>query len=293
MRALAAAKINLYLDVLRQRDDGFHEIETVYQPVGLWDELVFEEAPHGIEVSGDESSIPWNEENLCYRAARIVFERTGCARGLRIRVSKGIPAGAGLGGGSSDAAATLVAVNGLFGLGLSREKLLGMALELGSDVPFFVLGRPAVGRGRGEILEEIPGLRGGWVLIVKPEVTVSTKWAYQNLNLVLTKGMGKARLTALLSELERFPDVRLETYNSFEAGVIERFPSVAGILAGLRSAKPVLSSLSGSGSACFAIFRDESEARQTSEHFMREGLFTRVVQPTNQAVCFDRSERSR
>jgi 4-diphosphocytidyl-2-C-methyl-D-erythritol kinase len=286
IRALAAAKINLYLDVLRRREDGYHEIETLYQPIGLWDELLFEETPGGIELSGDESSIPWNEENLCHRAARVVLGRTGCARGLRISVSKGIPSGAGLGGGSSDAAATLIALDKLFELGLSQEELLGMALELGSDVPFFILGRPAIGRGRGEILEEIPGLRAGWILIVKPDVTISTKWAYQNLNLVLTKGMCKATLTALLSGLDRFPKTRIETHNSFESGIVGHFPSVAGILAALRAERPILSSLSGSGSACFAVFEEEGEARGVSRRFHGEGFFTKVVQPTNQAMRF-------
>lgn len=286
IRALAAAKINLYLDVLRRREDGYHEIETLYQPIGLWDELIFEETPGGIELSGDEPSIPWNEDNLCHRAARAVLGKTGCARGLRISVSKGIPSGAGLGGGSADAAATLIALDKLFDLGLSERELLDMALELGSDVPFFILGKPAIGRGRGEILEEVPGLRGGWILIVKPDVTISTKWAYQNLNLVLTKAVGTATLTALLSGLDRFPNARLETHNSFETGVVEHFPSVAGVLAVLRNGKPILSSLSGSGSACFAIFREEGEAREVSTCFSGEGFFTKVVQPTNQVMRF-------
>ncbi len=286
IKALAAAKINLYLDVIRRRDDGYHEIETIYQPVGLWDELIFEAIADGIEVSGDDSSIPWNESNLCYRAARIALEKIGCKKGVRIGVSKGIPSGAGLGGGSSDAAATLLAVNRLFELGFSQGELLDLALDLGSDVPFFILSKPAIGRGRGEILEETRGLPGGWILIVKPDVTISTRWAYQNLNLVLTRDTDEAKLTLLLEGLEGFPNVRLETRNSFEAGVIEQFPSIAGILRVLRNEKPILSSLSGSGSACFAVFGEESEAREVMGRFNSEGFFTRVVQPTSQAVRF-------
>ena len=286
IKALAAAKINLYLDVIRRRDDGYHEIETVYQPVGLWDELIFEAIADGIEVSGDDSSIPWNESNLCHRAARLALEKIGCKKGVRIGVSKGIPSGAGLGGGSSDAAATLLAVNRLFELGFSQGELLALALELGSDVPSFVLSKPAIGRGRGEILEETRGLPGGWILIVKPDVTISTRWAYQNLNLVLTRDTGEATLTLLLEGLEGFPNVRLETRNSFETGVTEQFPSIAGILRVLRNEKPILSSLSGSGSACFAVFGEESEAREVMGRFKSEGFFTRVVQPTNRAVRF-------
>ncbi|MCX5753737.1 MAG: 4-(cytidine 5'-diphospho)-2-C-methyl-D-erythritol kinase [Candidatus Krumholzibacteria bacterium] len=292
IKALAAAKINLYLDVLRRREDGYHDIETLYQPVSLWDELTFEKAPAGIEVVGDDASIPWNEENLCHRAAKLILESSGTKGGVRIGVTKGIPSGAGLGGGSSDAAATLLAVNELLHCGFSNDELRKLSLALGSDVPFFIFGSPAIGRGRGELLEGAPGLRGGWILIVKPDVTVSTSWAYQNFNLILTRGEGRATLTTLLEGIQRFPAVRLETRNSFEAGVVEHYPGVSGILSALRDEKPVLSSLSGSGSACFAVFEVESRAREVGERFNSEGLFTRLVQPVEQAIHISGTERS-
>jgi 4-diphosphocytidyl-2-C-methyl-D-erythritol kinase len=293
IQALASAKINLYLDVIRRREDGYHDIETLYQPVSLWDELTFEKTPAGIEIEGDDPAIQWNEENLCHRAAALILGRSGAGGGVRIRVAKGIPSGAGLGGGSSDAAATLLAVNELYRCGFSNEELQKLALALGSDVPFFIFGRPAIGRGRGEILEGSPGLGEGWILIVKPDVTISTKWAYQNFNFILTKGPDGAKLTALLEGLQRFPGVRLETRNSFEAGAVERFPGVSGILSALKDEKPVLSSLSGSGSACFAIFEVESRAREVCERFISAGFFTRLVQPVAQAIRISAAERSR
>jgi 4-diphosphocytidyl-2-C-methyl-D-erythritol kinase len=286
MKVLASAKINLYLDVIRRREDGYHEIETFYQPISLWDELTIERAPSGITVEGDDATIPWNEENLCYRAARLVLDRAGCREGVRIRVAKGIPSGAGLGGGSSDAAATLLSINRFFECGLSEGELQELAAGIGSDAPFFVLARPAIGRGRGEVLEEAHGLPGGWIVIAKPNVTVSTRWAYQNLNLVLTKGLGAARLTALVEALQGFPNMRLEAHNSFEAGIVEHFPSVSEILSVLRSGKPLLSSLSGSGSACFALFAKESEAWEMEGRLREEGLFVRVVQPVDTAIRF-------
>jgi 4-diphosphocytidyl-2-C-methyl-D-erythritol kinase len=292
MKILAAAKINLYLDVIRRRDDGYHDIETFYQPVSLWDEVTMEETASGVSVEGDDASISWSEDNLCHRAATLLVARSGVRGGVAIRVAKGIPPGAGLGGGSSDAAATLVGANRLLGCGLSQAELLGLATELGSDVPFFVFGGPAVGRGRGEILEGVPGLPGGWILIVKPEVTISTKWAYQNINLVLTRREGGATLSSLREGLHGFPDSRLSTHNSFEAGVKEHFPSVSGILASLRAEKPVLSSLSGSGSACFAVFRTEGEAREAARHVSGEGLFSRVVQPIDTTIRFAQVGRS-
>jgi 4-diphosphocytidyl-2-C-methyl-D-erythritol kinase len=286
MKVCASAKINLYLDVIRRRDDGFHEIETLYQPVSLWDELTFTKTHSGIVVEGNDARVPWNEDNLCHKAASLVLARHGRGAGVRIQVVKGIPPGAGLGGGSSDAAATLLAVNRLFECGLTEGDLAALAASLGSDVPFFILGRPAIGRGRGELLEEVGGLRKGWILIAKPDVTVSTKWAYQNLNLVLTRGDGKATLAALLEGLQRFPSVPLETYNSFEAGIRKRFRSVSGILEDLQAENPVLSSLSGSGSACFALFTEESEARRVGERLNNRGIFARVVQPVDAAMRF-------
>jgi 4-diphosphocytidyl-2-C-methyl-D-erythritol kinase len=293
MRVLAAAKINLYLEVLRRRDDGYHDIVTLFQPVSLWDELVFERISSGIEIEGDDPSIPWNEDNLCHRAAALMLERSRAGGGVRIVVTKGIPSGAGLGGGSSDAAATLLALNELLGCGCSNEELRELALTFGSDVPFFVFGRPAVGRGRGELLEAWPGLGGGWILVVKPDVTVSTKWAYQNINFILTKGSGGDKLASLLEGIQRFPAIRLETLNSFEAGVGGHYPSISGVLSALREEKPVLCSLSGSGSACFAIFEVESRAQEVGERFESEGLFTRLVQPVQQAIRISGTERSR
>jgi 4-diphosphocytidyl-2-C-methyl-D-erythritol kinase len=293
IKALAAAKINLYLDVVRRRDDGYHDIETLYQPVSLWDELTFERIPSGIEVSGDDPAIPWNEDNLCHRAARLVLERCGAPAGVRIAVSKRIPSRAGLGGGSADAAATLLATNELLRCGLSKDELGSLALTLGSDVPFFVFGAPAIGRGRGELLEEAPGLPGGWILIVKPDVSVSTSWAYRNLNFILTTGRGGATLSALLEGIQRFPAVRLETRNSFEAGVMEHFPAVAGVLAALERERPLLSSLSGSGSACFAVFEVEGRAKEVKERFDSAGLFSRLVQPVERAIRISTLERPR
>ena len=284
IKALAAAKINLYLDVIRRRGDGYHDIETLYQPVSLFDELRFERAASGVALSGDRSDVPWNEENLCHRAARLVIERSGLRAGVRISCKKRIPPGAGLGGGSADAAATLLAVDRLLGTGFSRDELLELGARLGSDVPFFILGTPAIGRGRGEILEAAEGLPGGWILIVKPNLSISTKWAYENVNLLLTKDIGKATLTALLTDLKGFPNTALETHNGFEAGVVERFPAVGEVLAALREARPILSSLSGSGSACFAVFGEEREAREVAGRFDSEGFFTSIAQPITGAV---------
>ncbi len=278
------AKINLFLDVIGRREDGFHEIETLMQPIGLWDDIAVTRAGRGIELTGDDPTISWGSDNLCYRAAEEFFERTGIGGGLRISVAKGIPHGAGLGGGSSDAAAVLVGLDELFGTGLGEEELSGVGLSLGSDVPFFVKGVPAVGRGRGEILEPVEGLGTGWILIVKPDITISTSWAYRNLRIGLTRGGGVATLRQLIEGLKRFPDIELTTWNSFTTAVTESYPEIGEILDTLRRGGAILSAMSGSGSACFAIFGDQGRATEVHRLFTGRGLFTRIVRPVDRAV---------
>ena len=278
-----AAKINLYLDVLARRDDGYHEIETLLQPVGLWDDISIGLIESGIELAGDDPSIGWDENNLCHRAAAVMLERAG-GGGARISVGKRIPHGAGLGGGSSDAAAVLVGLDELLGLGLEREELMEIGLSLGSDIPFFIMGGPAVCRGRGEIVEPVEGLGTGWILIVKPDVTVSTKWAYQNLRIGLTRGSGKATLRQLIEGLKRFPEVELKAWNSFTGPVTESYPEIDAILDTLRRSGAILSAMSGSGSACFALFGEEGRATEVRRLFTGKGLFTEVVRPVDRAV---------
>ena len=284
LKARCAAKINLYLDILHRRDDGYHEIETVFQSVSLWDSVTVAPAGEGIDLRGDDPGIPWNDENLCHRAARALFDRVGYGGGVRIEVQKRIPAGAGLGGGSSDAAATLVCCNRLFGFGLPPGELADLAAGLGSDVPFFIYGSPAVGRGRGEVLEGIGGVSGGCVLIVKPDISVSTKWAYESVNLRLTRVRSGDKLNYLIEGLQLFPERALDTFNVFEECVVERFPEIGEILGILRGTEANVSSLSGSGSACFALFSEESRAKEVRGLFVKKGYFTKIARPVNRAI---------
>lgn len=284
IRIRGAAKINLYLDVLGKRDDGYHEIETFLQPVGIWDELSIELIGSGIELTGDDPTVPWDRENLCYRAAETLLDRAGSGVGARISVQKRIPHGAGLGGGSSDAAAVLIGLGELLDPGLGEDELADIGLSIGSDVPFFVRGGPAVARGRGEILELTEGLREGWILIVKPDVTVSTRWAYRNLRIGLTRSGGGDTLGQLIEGLKRFPEVELTTWNSFTEPVAERFPEIGSILAILRDSGAILSAMSGSGSACFALFGEQERVVEVHRLFTGKGLFAEIVRPVDRAV---------
>ncbi len=279
-----AAKINLYLDVIRRRSDGYHDIETLFQPVSLWDELTLSATPDALAVRGDDSSIPWDEDNLCHRAARIMFDKTGYRGGAVIEVRKRIPAGAGLGGGSSDAAATLIGLNALLNFQLDKEELGQLALEIGSDVPFFIHGTPAIGRGLGEDLEGVDGLRDAWILIVKPDVTISTAWAYEQLNLLLTGNGGGAKLKTLLEGIKYFPEKKLSTHNSFERGISERFPEIGGILTVLKGEGALLHTLSGTGAACFSLFSEAKKAEEVRKRFIDKGFFLEIVRPVYQAI---------
>ncbi len=273
------AKINLYLEVIRKRDDGYHDIETVFQPVSLHDIISIERTSGGISLRGDDPGIPWDRSNLCWKAAELILGEFGKGRGVSLEVRKNIPSGAGLGGGSSDAAGVLAGVNELLGLEIDVTRLMEMGLELGSDVPFFLFGSPAVGRGRGEILEKTDGLSGGTLLIVKPDINVSTKWAYQNPNLILTRSDGGHRLSCLLGGLKDFPDIALETSNSFQRVVVGEYPVIGQILVLLRSEGARLSSMSGSGSACFALYEDDTTASRVRDLMLGEGHSAWIVYP--------------
>lgn len=285
-----AAKVNLFLAVVGSRDDGYHDIVTLFQPVSLWDEVTLAPGRGKVCITGNDPAIPWDKRNICFRAAKLLLETAGCTDGVSIDVRKAIPSGAGLGGGSSDAAATLVGINELFSLNLSEDRLRGIALEIGSDIPFFVFGQPAIGRGRGEFLEKAPGLPGGYIVIVKPGISVSTKWAYSNINFLLTREKSELTLKLLLEGLRHFPNGELDTYNSFESGVVENFSEIESILQECREQGALLCSLSGSGSACFAVFYERNRAEEVVNNFIAKGLFARVTRPVNRTLAFLRKE---
>ncbi len=279
-----SAKINLYLDVIRRRDDGYHDIETVFQPVTLYDIIRIESAAGGITLTGDDPGISWDSSNLCWKAADLILGEDREGRGVSISVRKSIPAGAGLGGGSSDAAGVRTGVNELVSLGIDGPRLMKTALEIGSDVPFFLFGSPAIGRGRGELLEKINGLDTGTILIVKPNISVSTRWAYQNPNLILTRSEGGHRLNCLLGGLRDFPDIALKTSNSFQEVVVGEYPEIGRILVLLEREGARLSSLSGSGSACFALYEDDTTASRVRDLMLGEGHTAWIVYPAGRTL---------
>jgi 4-diphosphocytidyl-2-C-methyl-D-erythritol kinase len=265
----AFAKINLGLRILGKRPDGYHDLETLFLQIDLADRLFFEKTARGrFDLTCNNPDIPVDASNLCSRAYRLIAGAANRQIGVRLHLEKNIPAGAGLGGGSSDAAITLIALNRLFELNLSNDTLYQLATHLGSDVAFFLAGGLCSGRGRGEILEPLTGLPKFWILVVTPPVVVSTAWAYQNYNkLGLTKTQKNRKLPS--SNIEQLTGQELAEIcqNDLETAVFEKYEELAAIKEQLKNSGAFVSSMTGSGSAMFGLFNTQQEAESRKQLF--------------------------
>jgi 4-diphosphocytidyl-2-C-methyl-D-erythritol kinase len=256
----ARAKVNLHLRALGRRPDGYTEILTVFQTISLSDRLDIRPAESGIRVECDQPEIPSGPDNLAARAAELFLQRTGLPGGVEISIEKNIPAAAGLGGGSSDAAEVLKGMNALHGFPLDGYALSSMAADLGSDVPFFLLGGTALGRGRGEILEPLPDQPPLPVVVVFPGRGVSTAEAYALLPGDLT-GDG-ADISIIAEALRRKDLFSAGSYllNDLEEAVFPVRPDIREIKDELLKSGARVAMMSGSGAACFGIYPTEKEA---------------------------------
>lgn len=263
----APAKINIGLRILGKRTDGYHEIWSVLQEINLCDEIDLWNAPDlSFLMQTDQPDIPGDESNLCLRAASLLKEETGYPAGARIRLRKVIPAGAGLGGGSSDAAAVLKGLNRLWKIGYNEADLMALAARLGSDVPFFILGGCCVATGRGATLKRIPSLVTDSVVLVCPGVHISTEWAYKNIkNYHLTSKMKSIIFRSSLPKIFRSSRAREIFVNDFESVVFAFYPELKLIKDVLFDSGAYFVSLSGSGSALFGLIRSADKAKETTE----------------------------
>jgi 4-diphosphocytidyl-2-C-methyl-D-erythritol kinase len=261
MQVLCPAKVNLYLRVVGRRPDGYHELVTVMQPLTLADELTVTLTGAGISLECDHSELPRGERNLVWRAARLFLDEAGLQRGVRLRLSKRIPVAAGLGGGSSDAAGTLLALNHLTGTPLGPGPLHCLASRLGADVPFFLTRAPAVGRGTGTQLSAVT-LLPYWYLLVNPGVPLSTRWVYENLDLA---GLPEPPRT------ETWDPEHPETWVRNDLGTValKRFPELAGLLARLHDAGASCQGVSGSGPTLFGLFPSREAAQEAGLRLRR------------------------
>jgi 4-diphosphocytidyl-2-C-methyl-D-erythritol kinase len=264
-------KVNLLLNILGKRPDGFHELETVMYPVKLFDRLAFQCIGGSLKLTCSEPALPVDENNLVYRAAKAFLDAAGISDGVEIHLEKHVPMAAGLGGGSANAATTLLGLNELFGKPLPHDRLHGLAAALGSDVPFFLQAKPALASGRGEkvqALEFFPALRGPAFLLVHPGFGVATAWAYQNLARfpeALQGRPGRAENLVRLLNTQDLPSAAGEFYNSLEAPVLEKYPLLAISQDFLRENGAAVALMSGSGSTTFGIYPSPEEAAAAQE----------------------------
>lgn len=289
LRVFAPAKLNLGLEVHGRRPDGYHEIETLFQALDWGDRLEFSKAPldSGLRLSIQGLPLEDGPANSLRRAhALLAAARPGAMGGTRVRLDKRIPLGAGLGGGSSDAAAALVGLNRLWTLGLDDAELAALALELGSDVPFFLRGGTAIGRGRGERLEALPPLRKGAFLLVNPGFAIATAWAYEHLRLGLTGNPYRISLEQVKVYLSRFPAPGMVLRNRLEDVVYPAYPVLFEIVKALEGAGAVQALMSGSGATIFGTFPDR-EAAGRAGALLAPRWQTWVAGPRPQGIGFD------
>src|SRR2546428_1579008 len=251
MQVLAPAKINLSLKILGRRGDGFHEIETLIAPISLYDKIDIEKQNRWIDFSCDDPTVPSGDENLVVCAAKLFFEKTKISGGVSIKLQKKIPHGAGLGGGSSDAAATLRALNELFETKLSREELANLGSTIGSDVSFFLFESAAVCKGRGEIVEPTNLKKKFSILLLKPAFSVLSAWAY-------SRWQNSKEIPGISYQTQNFDGQ--DFVNDLERPVFEKFVFLAQLKAWLLKQTEVGAALmSGSGSTVFAVLRENAD----------------------------------
>ncbi len=273
----AYAKMNLGLRILGKRPDAYHSIETVFHRIDLFDQITFSSSP-SIIVESNSSEAPGGEENICYKAATLLQKFLGTGEGVHISITKNIPVGAGLGGGSSDAATTLRELPRFWKKSVQEETLQEMALQLGSDVPFFLGRSSALGRGRGEVLEyfdlEIPY----WIVLCYPNIHVSTARAYSRISPAHPSHQNNLRQTLELNIQQ--PDVLTkELKNDFEEIVFEEYPEVGSVKKTILESGAIFASMSGSGSSVYGFFQEEKSAANVMQQLNSKGYRTFLTAP--------------
>ena len=256
----APAKINLFLEILGKRDDGYHEIETVMQEIDLVDNLQFEEIREGVKLKCNNKNIPSDENNLVCKAANLMVNECGIKKGVLISLEKNIPVGAGLGGGSSDAATTLKALNSLWKIGLSDVDLVEFAARLGSDIPFFIKGKTALCSGRGEKITPIEVKNEMNYLVIFPHINISTATIYRNLKIDLTKKRKDVSFFLNALKNSKVADISKLLFNRLEEVIFATYPNLLHVKSSLEHFDFCGLSVSGSGSAFFGLCNDRRQA---------------------------------
>lgn len=266
MKLKSFAKINLGLEVLQKRTDGYHEIRTIFQTVNYYDLLTFHLLTKDeVRLSGDCNQIPWDETNLIYRAAMLLKRHGHVSRGVEIFAQKNIPPGKGLGGGSSNAAVALFALNSLWETGLERQELVNLGKQIGADVPYFFEGGLCLGLGRGDEISPLEDIPKNYCLLVLPESTVLTATIYGAFRSVLTSEVKDSKIIKFL-DIQDFGLLE----NDLEETVFELYPQIKAIKDHLQNLKSELSLVSGTGSAVFGLFSDSDQAMKAFEELKQK-----------------------
>lgn len=278
----ALAKINLGLDVVRRREDGYHEVRMIMQTIHLYDRLDIKRTNEpGIQIQTNLSFLPVNENNLIYKAAKLLMDEFSITDGVSVKLDKRIPVAAGMAGGSTDAAAMLIGVNRLFSLGLTKRELMERGVQIGADVPYCIMRGTALAEGIGEALSSLPPMVKCPVLIAKPSISVSTKFVYQNLKLDDTTI--HPDIDRLIDDIKakNLHDIAAHMGNVLETVTIPNYPVIDEIKKHMLSNGAVGAMMSGSGPTVFGLFDDEDTAKKAykamrSSHLARQVYLTSV-----------------
>lgn len=277
MRLRALAKINLGLDIIGKRDDGYHEVRMIMQTIQMYDVLeIQKKSTPGIVLTTNLPYIPTDEGNLVYKAAKLLMDEFHVQEGLTMNLDKSIPVAAGMAGGSSDAAAAFVGVNKLFNLGLSEQELMERAVKVGADVPYCIMRGTALAEGIGEKLTRLPGVPHMYILIGKPAVNVSTKLAYGNLNLLSIKV--HPDIDGMVRDIQNGDLYSMipKMGNVFEPGIIGKYPVIQEIKDLMEAHGALKAMMSGSGPTVFGIF-DDKEKMLRAAAVLRKGTLAKTV----------------
>lgn len=288
MRLRAMAKINLGLDVIRKREDGYHEIRMIMQTIRMYDVLDIRKKQNpGISLSTNLPYVPSDERNLVYKAAKLLMDEFDIKEGLSMRLSKSIPVAAGMAGGSSDAAAAFVGVNRLFRLGLSQEELMERAVRIGADVPYCIMRGTALAEGIGEKLTPLSAMPEGYVLIGKPGINVSTKTAYENLKLDAVEK--RPDIDGMIQDIQNkdLYSMTEKMVNVFEPGLMEKYPVIGEIRDFMEERGALKAMMSGSGPTVFGIFDSKEKMNAAAAALRKTGLAKTVFA----AGIYNRSEQ--
>ena len=272
----AYAKINLGLDVIRKLPNGYHQVKMIMQAIDLWDELTLEKTADGIVLTTDAGELPTDENNLIYKAAKLMRDTYSLREGVKIHLQKNIPIAAGMAGGSTDAAAAMMGMNRLFDLRIPHTELMRISVEIGADVPFCILGGTALAEGIGEQLTPLPPVPPCHILVAKPDISVSTKYVYEHLDSAgiqhhpdingMITAIREGSLQGVLDRME----------NVLESVTVPAYPIIESIKRKMLELGAAASLMSGSGPTVFGIFTEDAAAEYAFRQLNTEGLAKQI-----------------